>query len=343
MNPPVADRELEEAASAVESSARPAPPAATEPIKARIVGLQGYGFVSLALVSVIAALSLAQGFFIPVVVSVVIALALSRVVRRLSRWMPRWIASGLVVGFLLGGLGTLGYGLSDEGTRAIAGLPSATKSLRQAFRVMTNRQQGPLSQVQRAIDELERTASESTNRPATPSGVTPVQVIEPPIDVSNVVWLGSQGMLGVVAQLTLVVFLVYFLLTYGELFKRKIVRLSGASLARRKVTVQLIDEIGENVAKSISHLVLVSVVVGVATSGSLMLLDVRYAGLWGLAAGDHVGRRLPVHADCLWAHGAGEPRRRVCRLHVLGMVVGTLGAAAGDAASADHPKHCGQG
>ncbi|HYU80175.1 MAG TPA: AI-2E family transporter [Vicinamibacterales bacterium] len=285
MNPPVADRELEEAASAVESSARPAPPAATEPIKARIVGLQGYGFVSLALVSVIAALSLAQGFFIPVVVSVVIALALSRVVRRLSRWMPRWIASGLVVGFLLGGLGTLGYGLSDEGTRAIAGLPSATKSLRQAFRVMTNRQQGPLSQVQRAIDELERTASESTNRPATPSGVTPVQVIEPPIDVSNVVWLGSQGMLGVVAQLTLVVFLVYFLLTYGELFKRKIVRLSGASLARRKVTVQLIDEIGENVAKSISHLVLVSVVVGVATSGSLMLLDVRYAGLWGLAAG----------------------------------------------------------
>jgi predicted PurR-regulated permease PerM len=260
--------------------------ASTEaPIETRFIGLQGYGVISLAVVVGIAALSLAQGFIVPVVVSIVLALALARIVRRLSRLVPRWIASALVVLFLVGTLGVLVYVLSDEVARAIAELPTATRTLRQAFRVMVNRQQGPLSQVQKAINELERTATESTERPATPSGVTPVQVIEPPVDFSNVMWLGSQGVIWIAAQLTLVVFLVYFLLAYGDLFKRKLVKLSGDTLSRRKVTVQLIDEIGESVAKSMSHLVLTSTGVGIVTAMCLVFLDVKYAALWGLVAG----------------------------------------------------------
>jgi predicted PurR-regulated permease PerM len=233
----------------------------------------------------VAALSLAQGFIVPVVVSIVLALALARSVRRLSRLVPRWIASAVIVSLLVGSLGVLAYVLSDEAAQAVAELPSATRTLRQAFRVMINRQQGPLSQVQKAINELEQTASESTDRPATPTGVTPVQVIEPPVDFSNVMWLGSQGVIWVAAQLTLVVFLVYFLLAYGDLFKRKLVMISGDTLSRRKVTVQLIDEIGESVAKAISHLALASAIVGIATTICLLLLDVKYAALWGLAAG----------------------------------------------------------
>ncbi len=259
--------------------------AAEPPIETRFAGLQGYGVVSLAFVVGIAALSLAQGFIVPVVVSIVLALALARIVRRLSRLVPRWVASALVVSFMVGSLGVLAYVLSDEAARAVSELPSATRTLRQAFRVMVNRQQGPLSQVQTAINELERTATESTGRPATPAGVTPVQVIEPPVDFSNVMWLGSQGVLWIAAQLALVVFLVYFLLAYGDLFKRKLVKISGDTLSRRKVTVQLIDEIGESVAKAMSHLVLTSVGVGILTTICLLLLDVQYAALWGLVAG----------------------------------------------------------
>jgi predicted PurR-regulated permease PerM len=265
---------------------RPEPPPETEvPIRAHVSGLQGYGFVSLAVVIIVAALSLAKGFFVPVVVSAVVALALARPVRQLERLMPRWIAAALVVLMLLSGLAGLAYLLTDEAARAVAQLPMATRQLRQAARVMLNRQSGPLSQVQRAIDELERTATESTDRPSTPSGVTPVQVVEPPVDFGNIVWLGSTGVLAIAAQLTLVMFLVYFLLAYGDLFKRKILRIGGDTLAHRRLTVELIDEIGESVAKSISHLTLTSVVVGAATAVVFYLLDVNYAGLWGLAAG----------------------------------------------------------
>lgn len=264
---------------------REQPPEAEIPIEARVSGLQGYGFISLAVVIVVAALSLAQGFFVPVVVAVVLALALGRVVRRLQRFVPRWIAAGFVVLFVVASVGTIVYTLSDEATRAVAELPTATKQLRQAARVLLNRQSGPLSQVQRAIDELEKTATESTERPATPTGVTPVQVVEPPVNFGNVVWLGSTGVLWIVGQLTLVLFLVYFLLAYGDMFKRKLVLISGDTLSRRKVTVQLIEEIGDSVAKSISHLTLTSVVVGVVTAIALSLMHVNYAGLWGLAAG----------------------------------------------------------
>lgn len=264
---------------------RPEPAPETEaPIKAHVSGLQGYGFVSLAVVIVVAALSLAQGFFVPVFVSVVVSLALARMVRRLERFMPRWVAAGVVVLALVVGLAALAYTLSYEATRAIAELPTATRQLRQAARVMLNQQSGPLRQLQRAIDELERTATESTDRPSTPSGVTAVQVVEPPVDFGNVVWLGSTGVLWILAQLTLVLFLVYFLLAYGDMFKRKLVGMS-ATLARRKVTVQLIDEIGESVATSMSHLTLTSIVVGIVTGVAMYFMNVNYSGLWGLAAG----------------------------------------------------------
>jgi predicted PurR-regulated permease PerM len=270
------------------STDQPTPPAPAEaepPISTRVAGLQGYGVVSLAVVIVVAGLSLAQGFFIPVFVAIILALALARIVRKLARVMPRWLASAVVVLSLVAVVGAGAYSLSDEAAGAVAELPKATRSLRQAARAFLNQKQGALSQLQRAIDELERTASESTERPATPSGVTAVQVVEPPVNFGNVVWLGSQGVLWIVAQLTLVLFLVYFLLAYGDLFKRKLIRISGDTLTKRRVTVQLIDEIGDSVAKTISHLTLTSVVVGAATTLSLMLLDVRYAGLWGLAAG----------------------------------------------------------
>jgi predicted PurR-regulated permease PerM len=247
-------------------------------------GLQRYALLAISVVVVVAALKLAQGFFVPLVFGVVIALALAPLVRRLQRIMPRWIAAVLVVGLLVGLLGGMTYGLSDEASQAIASLPQATRTLRQTFREILTRGEGALSQLQRAVAELQRTATESADRPSTQRGVTPVQVVEPPVDFNNFVWLGSQGVLAMAGGATLVVFLVYFLLASGDLFKRKFVRLSGDRLSQRKVTVQLIDQIGERVAKSMLHLILASVVVGVCTWAMLVFFGVRYAALWAVAA-----------------------------------------------------------
>jgi predicted PurR-regulated permease PerM len=255
-----------------------------DPLHTQANGVQRYALLAISVVMLVAALKLAQGFFVPIAFALVIALALAPLVRRLQRIMPRWIAAALVVSSLVGLLGVMSYGLSDEASQAIAGLPQATRTLRQTFRTILTRGEGALSQLQSAVAELQRTATESADRPSTQRGVTPVQVVEPPVDFNNFVWLGSQGALAMAGGATLVVFLVYFLLASGELFKRKFVRLSGDRLSQRKVTLQMIDQIGERVAKSMFHLILAGVVVGLSTWAVLVFFGVRYAALWGLAA-----------------------------------------------------------
>ncbi len=250
-----------------------------------MVGMQAYALVAVAIIVLIGGLKAAQGFFVPILIGLVLALALAPVVRRLERLMPRWVASAVVVSLFVGQLGFMAYSLSDEAAQAISGLPQATRTLRKRYAGLLRRGDGAISQLQKAATELQKTATESSERPSTPpSGVTPVQVVAPPVDFTNFVWLGSQGVLTFAGSAALVAFLLYFLLASGDLFKRKLVKMSGDRLSQRKVTVQVINQIGERVAKSMLHLILASVVVGLSTWGLLFLLEVQSAGLWGLAA-----------------------------------------------------------
>ena len=260
-------------------------PARGRALRMRIAGLQGSALVVIAVILAVWALRAANGFFVPVAFSVVIALTLEPLVRGITRLIPRWIASALVVLLAIGGLGAVTYSLSDEAAQAVSGLPEATRALRQSLRALVNRNGGPLAQLQRAASELQKTASENTDRPSTPSGVTPVQVVAPPVDLSNVVWFGSAGAMSVIGTVALVAFLVYFLLSTGELFKRKFVHLSGERLSRRKLTLQAIDQIGARVARAMVHLAIASVLVGVCTWALLAWFNVRYAVLWAIAAG----------------------------------------------------------
>lgn len=263
----------------------PAAPPRERSIRARLAGLQSYALVAIATILLVAGLRAANGFFVPVIFGIVIALTLAPLVRRLERAMPRWIASALVVLVAVGGLGTFAYSLSDEAAQAVAALPDATRTLRNTLRGMVNRNNGALSNLQKAATELQETATESAERPTTPRGVMPVQVVEPPVDFSNLVWFGSQGVMAFVGSVAIVAFLVYFLLSSGELFKRKFVRMSGQRLSQRKITVQLIDDIGARVSKAMSHLAFAGLLVGLATWAFLSWFGVQYAALWGLAAG----------------------------------------------------------
>ena len=59
-------------------------------------------------------------------------------------------------------------------------------------------------------------------------------------------------------------FLVYFLLAAGELFKQKFVKLSGERLSHKKVTVQMIDEIIAQIGQFVFYQFWSGLLVGVA-------------------------------------------------------------------------------
>ena len=103
--------------------------------RVRVAGLQGYAVIAIAVVLAVAAIRAASAFLVPIAFSVVVALTLAPAVRLLQRVVPRWVASAVVVLTVVGGIAAASYSLSDEASRAVSGLPDATRALRQSLRL----------------------------------------------------------------------------------------------------------------------------------------------------------------------------------------------------------------
>jgi predicted PurR-regulated permease PerM len=92
-------------------------------------------------------------------------------------------------------------------------------------------------------------------------------------------------LLSAAGQFVLVLFLVYFFLVTGDLYKRKLVKIAGPTFTQKKLTVQILDEINRQIESFMKVQVLTSVLVAVATSASLWWLGLDQYIVWGLLAG----------------------------------------------------------
>jgi predicted PurR-regulated permease PerM len=112
-----------------------------------------------------------------------------------------------------------------------------------------------------------------------------VQVDEPAFRASDYLVAGSWSVLSLVGSAVMIAFLTYFLLVTDDLFKRKLVELSGPTLSHKKITVQLLDEIALQIERFLLVQVFTSVVVGIVTWLVLWWLGVDDPAFWGLLAG----------------------------------------------------------
>ena len=243
----------------------------------------------------------AREVFIPIVLSVLISYALEPPVLWLMRLrLPRIVASGAIVALLAGSVGYGVYSLSDDATAIVATLPQAAQKLRLALH-RGNQQAGAIQQVQQAARELQKTADEATGAGPSPAGVQRVQIVQPAFDVREYVTWGSANVMAFAGQAVLVLFFVFFLLASGDLFKRKIVRVVGPSLEKKKITVQILDEINTQIARFLFVRVITSVVVGVATWLAFAFVGLQQAAFWGLAAG--IFNSIPYFGPLIVAAG----------------------------------------
>ena len=258
--------------------------------------------VALIVVAVAAAMFILQWaseVFIPIVLSILISYALEPIVSALMKIrLPRLAASALVVASLTGALGYTAYAMADDATEIIASLPDAAIKLRQA---MQHGQPTALENVQKAARELQRTADDAAGQNPVPRGVQRVQIEEPTVDVKEYLSWGSAGVVAFAGQAVLVVFFVFFLLASGDLFKRKLVRLVGPSLEKKKITVQILNEIDLQIERFLFVRVVTSVVVGVATWLAFKFIGLEQAGVWGFAAG--VFNSIPYFGPVIVAAG----------------------------------------
>jgi predicted PurR-regulated permease PerM len=255
------------------------------PVGGAHIGVRSVALTVLAVAATMYLLHWAQAAFIPIVLSILISYALEPIVSMITRiHVPRVVAAGLVVMTVAAGLGYGVYSLADDATAIVAQLPEAAQRLRRVVQRDGNTP-GAIEHVERAAAELQKTADQATVTNPAPRGVTRVQVEEPAINVRQYITWGSASLIAFAGQATLVFFFVFFMLASGDLFKRKLVKLAGPSLEKKKITVQILDEINHQIARFLFVRIVTSILVGVATWLAFWTIGLRQAALWGAAAG----------------------------------------------------------
>ncbi|HYI30465.1 MAG TPA: AI-2E family transporter [Bradyrhizobium sp.] len=232
----------------------------------------------IAVILALAACRFASGFLAPLLFAIMASLALAPLVKTLSRVLPRWIAAAVVVISITSAFGLTVWLLSDDIANFSRRLPSIVRDIRSAVQSATPRQ-SLIQQLQQAVTELEKTAGA-----AKPVDATPVTIVDT-VDVQRQMMNGARRVAAYLSSLILLLFLIYFLLAQGEMFKQKFVRLSGERLSQKKVTVQMIDEMTAQIGQFVFYQFWSGLLVGVLTWATFAWLGVRYAGLWGVAAG----------------------------------------------------------
>ena len=212
----------------------------------------------------------ARPFLLPLTVGLMLYFLLIPVVRALKRLrIPEPVSATLVVATLVAGLALAVYALSWPASEWMAKAPESLRRIEdRAQRVLR-----PIRRVTQTAEQMERIATVES-RP-TPE----VKVSEP--GLGQTVFGGMQAFLAG----TLVVFtLLFFLLASGDRFTTKMARMLPR-LQDRKRAAEIATEIERHVSAYLYVTTLVNLGFGAVVTGTMILMGMPNAVLWGVLAG----------------------------------------------------------
>jgi predicted PurR-regulated permease PerM len=248
---------------------------------------RGIALTILATLGFVFALQWAQNFFIPLVFSILASYTLTPVVVWLERIkIPRIVATSLVLITLLCGAAAVADSLRTEFQSILVRLPDAAHQISRAIAKAQDGQPGTMQQMQTAANEIEKAANQATggrlvSRPAS----VPVATARPAFKVQDWLWAGSMNAAGFIGQVTMVIFLVFFLLLSGDSFKRKLVKITGPSLSSKKITVHILDDINKSIQSYMFMLLVTNMLLALLLWFVFRWLGLENAGAWAVAAG----------------------------------------------------------
>jgi predicted PurR-regulated permease PerM len=259
----------------------PDPPTLAGPVDIRNVSLS-----ILTALAVILMLQYMQPVLIPVALGILISYALWPIVTALARIkIPRVIGAAVAVAVFVGTIGFALYSFSDEAMSIVRDIPPAARSLRERIEARKSKaSETALEQVQEAATEIDKAAAKASEPSVQTRGIQKVELVQPSFRVSDYVGMGG-GIIPLGGQFVIILFLVYFMLVTGDLFKRKLVKIAGPTLTKKKITVQILDEINRQIESFIKVQIVTSALVGAATSLALWWFKVEHALVWGILAG----------------------------------------------------------
>jgi predicted PurR-regulated permease PerM len=247
----------------------------------------------LAIIAVVAALYLARGFFVPLLIGILASYALHPLVDWLGACrVPRSVGAALVLAMVVGIFSWIGSLVSDDATAVIDRLPEAARKLREDLSTARSGAPTALQNMQKAAHELQGAAADAGAPPV--AGAKPEARARPEARAAAApepTWLRdytlaqSALLATVAAQTPIVLLLTYFLLASGEHFRRKLLQLVGPSLSRKKDAVRILEEIDVQIQRYLFAMLVSNSLLAIVTWLSFEALGMERAGVWGVAAG----------------------------------------------------------
>jgi predicted PurR-regulated permease PerM len=288
---PTGTRGIEPAANPLTPT--PGAPGEPPPVVVDVDAPVGVRNLPLAIIAVIVGVFLLQrasAVFIPVAIAMLISYVLNPSVTSLQKHrVPPVIGAGVVLLLVVALLGLGVYKLSDQVVQIVDRVPTAAQRLRERVAEHRRHRGSVVEKVQRAATEVDKAAAAATpdTTSAAPAAdrIPQVQVVTPPFSLRSYLWSGGMTLIGFGGQCVLVLFLVYFFLVTGDLYKRKLVKIAGPTLTQKKLTVQILDEINRQIESFMRVQVATSALVAAATSAALWWFGLEQYVVWGLLAG----------------------------------------------------------
>ena len=240
------------------------PPVLQTPINVRSTSL-----AVLALIAVIGLLYTARAVFIPIAIAVLASYALTPVVDWLKRSarLPKALGAGLTLTVILIGLGLGLESLQPQAIQVLDTVPRATARFSAALRLSAHGPPGAVEKVQRAASEIEKAAHAAATTSTAPMTSASTSARAPANASAFNIWdyavMGTASAVAGVGQLVVVVALVYFLLIAGDSFRRTLMRISGDTLSKKKITLQILEEINSQIQRYLLVQVATSALLGV--------------------------------------------------------------------------------
>lgn len=226
----------------------------------------------------------AEALLVPLLLAILLAYALDPLVSGLGRLrVPRPVAAVLVFGLALAGVHASERLAVARLNGFLAQIPTMVSTIKDAI--------GSTHSASPAIvADLRRTASELAQATAavgggTPSTATPVTIVRPPFDLVSVLLDNGVTMAEAAAYAIAVALLTFLLLATGDVYKKKLMKLGGATLESRKITFDVMKAIDRQIERYLLVRVLISAIVAAFTAAVLWIVGLRHWFGWGITAG----------------------------------------------------------
>jgi predicted PurR-regulated permease PerM len=241
-------------------------------------------------------LKYAEDVIVPILLGLILSYSLRPFVEWLQRRMfiPRPFAAAMLLMALFGGVGAGLWNLRADAAAVASELPKAARMIREFIGAAKLSSPGLLSDIRRAAGEIDQASvalsvdqlpgqdrkAGASNTPA----ISPNPAVGVTEKIQDFLFERVGSAVGVLSTLGFAGLLAFFLLCAGTEHRKKLLQIVGQSLARKKVTLTILNEINAQVQYYLAATAVTNIGLGLATWGLFAWFGIERAFLWGIVA-----------------------------------------------------------